>query len=440
MALSPRLSMQSQRTNSTVVTQIYDPQASETPAPHSHDDYEITSEGSQSGQAQHGWEFLPPRSTRSPSSPSTPNFSRPFGARAIDGQPQLGTQSEEPYLEDHPEQEDYFGQRTNNSSSEQSQRISESSTPSAQSGQQRPKSNRKARYSSRSLYSHSGSEVSSRPRTGTEASTESADAPLIPEQQNALAFRPKPTAGSAPAPTSTPAAAQPTMPPAKQASEQPLVPPKASPPRSYPRSNSENVVGASIIRPSSQPYRDSQSRPQLNQRAPRPVSTSTLDYATPRSSIPHEPTLDLDALDETDSLSDLPVIAERPASITSAAEPPPMIRDGRMLDGRGHLLSRSSSSNSNGSGGKGTIRTNPDHRTQMTAWPEVQRPTKDRPEMPGRRWSASSQDTSGLSAEKIAKLKKKGINPALWLEMKQAQKKKGRFGLPPLVGNTFLGA
>jgi len=53
-----------------------------------------------------------------------------------------------------------------------------------------------------------------------------------------------------------------------------------------------------------------------------------------------------------------------------------------------------------------------------------------------RNWQASTFDTSVLSAKEIAKLKKKGINPALYLEMKAARKGKG---LSPLVGNSYIG-
>ena len=51
----------------------------------------------------------------------------------------------------------------------------------------------------------------------------------------------------------------------------------------------------------------------------------------------------------------------------------------------------------------------------------------------------STYDTSSLSEEKIAKLRKKGVNPALYLEMKHATRGKNKFGISPLVGNVFLG-
>jgi len=59
------------------------------------------------------------------------------------------------------------------------------------------------------------------------------------------------------------------------------------------------------------------------------------------------------------------------------------------------------------------------------------------PEFTGKRkWQASTFDTSALSEKELAKLKKKGINPALYLEMRAARKGKG---LSPLVGNTYIG-
>jgi hypothetical protein len=50
-------------------------------------------------------------------------------------------------------------------------------------------------------------------------------------------------------------------------------------------------------------------------------------------------------------------------------------------------------------------------------------------------WSASSFDISNLTEEQIKKCQKKGINPALWAEMKAA--KKGKW-TSPIAGNTFL--
>ncbi|KAK3673701.1 hypothetical protein LTR78_006254 [Recurvomyces mirabilis] len=54
------------------------------------------------------------------------------------------------------------------------------------------------------------------------------------------------------------------------------------------------------------------------------------------------------------------------------------------------------------------------------------------------KWSSSSYDVSGLSPAEIRKLQKKGINPALYAEMKAARKGKGKW-VGPLVGNTFIG-
>lgn len=52
------------------------------------------------------------------------------------------------------------------------------------------------------------------------------------------------------------------------------------------------------------------------------------------------------------------------------------------------------------------------------------------------RWHSSDYDTSGLSTSEIRKLEKKGINPALYMEMKEA--KKGKKWVPHLLGNGFL--
>jgi hypothetical protein len=53
-------------------------------------------------------------------------------------------------------------------------------------------------------------------------------------------------------------------------------------------------------------------------------------------------------------------------------------------------------------------------------------------------WKSSEYDVSGLSEKKLAKLKKKGINPQLYMEMKAARGGKGKL-VGPLVGNTYIG-
>lgn len=54
-------------------------------------------------------------------------------------------------------------------------------------------------------------------------------------------------------------------------------------------------------------------------------------------------------------------------------------------------------------------------------------------------WQSSNYETTGLSDAQIRKLLKKGINPNLYAEMKAAKKGKGRWGVGPLLGNSFLG-
>lgn len=53
-------------------------------------------------------------------------------------------------------------------------------------------------------------------------------------------------------------------------------------------------------------------------------------------------------------------------------------------------------------------------------------------------WKSSEYDISGLSDKKLAKLKKKGINPQLYMEMKAARGGKSKL-VGPLVGNTYIG-
>lgn len=61
----------------------------------------------------------------------------------------------------------------------------------------------------------------------------------------------------------------------------------------------------------------------------------------------------------------------------------------------------------------------------------------DRGSISSNEWSSSDHDTSVLSVEKIHKLKKKGINPALYIEMKNARKGNSKW-INPLGGSSFL--
>jgi hypothetical protein len=56
-------------------------------------------------------------------------------------------------------------------------------------------------------------------------------------------------------------------------------------------------------------------------------------------------------------------------------------------------------------------------------------------------WHASDYDTSELSVEEMYKLQKKGVNPALYAEMRAARRQRGKAAkwLSPLVGNTYIG-
>ncbi|KAG9852882.1 hypothetical protein KCU77_g6698, partial [Aureobasidium melanogenum] len=61
----------------------------------------------------------------------------------------------------------------------------------------------------------------------------------------------------------------------------------------------------------------------------------------------------------------------------------------------------------------------------------------DRGSVSSNEWTSSEVDTSSLSVEKIHKLKKKGINPALYVEMQNARKGKNKW-VSPLQGNSFI--
>ena len=53
-------------------------------------------------------------------------------------------------------------------------------------------------------------------------------------------------------------------------------------------------------------------------------------------------------------------------------------------------------------------------------------------------WQSSTHSTLGLSDAKIRKLRSKGINPSLYVEMKAAKKGRNKL-VGPLLGNSFLG-
>ena len=52
-------------------------------------------------------------------------------------------------------------------------------------------------------------------------------------------------------------------------------------------------------------------------------------------------------------------------------------------------------------------------------------------------WQSSDYDWSGLSEAELRKIRKKGINPALYAEMKAAKKGRSKW-IGSLSGNTFL--
>ncbi|QIW97057.1 hypothetical protein AMS68_002575 [Peltaster fructicola] len=53
-------------------------------------------------------------------------------------------------------------------------------------------------------------------------------------------------------------------------------------------------------------------------------------------------------------------------------------------------------------------------------------------------WSSSSYGSEELTTKEIKKLRKKGINPALYAEMKAARRGRGRFSVNILSGNAYL--
>ena len=396
---SRHLSQQSHQTDSTIITQIWNPQSTinstkrhtlssypRTPSRQPTDDFTLDCEEDSTWQSRPGWEFLPPKPTSLTASarpraeaklPTTPNFSRP-----------LGQKKNEEYFPKVPS----FQQQTRDKEQQVAAIEHSSGGSSGQSDSTKSSAgrhdhptylakSRKDRYSSKSLYSASSSDTGSRAKT--EASADSYT-PLIPPTRKEHWL-------------------------GKTDLKQPTRP------QHQPR-NEYNPAKPLLSGTQSEPH--------------RPYDPMESSKPSMEDSEPREPTLDIGAIEinEHDVITALPVVSpERPALFASAAEPP-TIRDNRLLNGKRQMRIQ-------------PLRDNPQHRTEMSSFPEVMRPiTEHRENPPVRRWSASTFDTSTLSPEKIAKLKKKGINPALYLEMKshRGERKKGRLRLSPLVGNTFL--
>ena len=134
-----------------------------------------------------------------------------------------------------------------------------------------------------------------------------------------------------------------------------------------------------------------------------------------------------------------PTLSPKPSS-TTLPDPQPRIEKRISLDQQSERLSVSSSleaarTNTNNGGGGATAGWE-DTRSHHTA-SELgggggggdARTSQD---------GGCSADVSALGEKKLAKLRKKGINPQLYLEMKAARGGKGRL-VGPLVGNTYLG-
>lgn len=131
-----------------------------------------------------------------------------------------------------------------------------------------------------------------------------------------------------------------------------------------------------------------------------------------------------------------PALSPKPSS-TTLPDPQPRIEKRISLDQQSERLSVSSSleaarTNTNNGGGGATAGWE-DTRSHHTASELAGGGGDARTSQDG-----CGADVSALGEKKLAKLRKKGINPQLYLEMKAARGGKGRL-VGPLVGNTYLG-
>jgi hypothetical protein len=77
----------------------------------------------------------------------------------------------------------------------------------------------------------------------------------------------------------------------------------------------------------------------------------------------------------------------------------------------------------------------PEERSLQSILDNVERSRSGSKSSGSSKWSASDFDTSTLTEAELKKCHKKGINPALYAEMRAA--KKGKW-TSPIAGNTFL--
>lgn len=135
--------------------------------------------------------------------------------------------------------------------------------------------------------------------------------------------------------------------------------------------------------------------------------------------------------------------AQQPTTLPEAT---PKIVKRTSFDQQSERLSTSSSigdasrnaSTSNGGGGNGVpVGWEDTASRQTTNTSENSGGRNNSTDSPGE-FKSSTFDISELGEKKIAKLKKKGINPQLYMEMQAARGGKGKL-VGPLVGNTYIG-
>lgn len=134
---------------------------------------------------------------------------------------------------------------------------------------------------------------------------------------------------------------------------------------------------------------------------------------TPSSDLPNEPRFSIDSTDAPIPVSTVATHASDDSSTASSARPlmPKSILKSTCVDQYSERASTSSRGEDTAS-----------HHTVS--------------EDGGGEWKSSDGDTSRLSEAEVKKLERKGINPALWVEMKEA--KGGKKGVGALTGNAYV--
>ena len=161
----------------------------------------------------------------------------------------------------------------------------------------------------------------------------------------------------------------------------------------------------------------------------KPSSTHSSTDSSKQSTTPVETPLGYASLDHHSAPSLFRKMMPRKLSDKMHDGPP---SPARLVIEKSTSISRSSSSFTLADSASSA---NEEHRSLHSVLEEVDRNRSRSKSSGSSKWSASDFDTSTLSEAEMKRCKKKGINPALYAEMRAA--KKGKW-TSPIAGNTFL--